>query len=72
MGGVLADPATTLPGLFGPQAALGMQWLRTYPYALPGVLNALFLMITAALVFFGLEEVCPLPVPKQNIILTVP
>jgi hypothetical protein len=58
MGGVLADPATTLPGLFGPSAEFGMEWLRTYPYALIGVINATFLIITAALVFFGLEEEC--------------
>ncbi len=56
MGGLLADPATTIPGLFGPKAAFGMQWLRKYPYALPGVLNAIFLTTTAAFVFLGLEE----------------
>ena len=58
MGGLLADPVTTLPGLFGPNAAFGMQWLQKYPYALPGVLNAIFLTVTAAFVFFNLEEVC--------------
>ena len=56
MGGLLADPTTTLPGLFGPNAAFGMQWLQKYPYALPGVLNAAFLSVTAASVFFSLEE----------------
>lgn len=56
MGGLLADPVTTLPGLFGPEAAFGMSWLQKYPYALPGVLNAIFLTTTAAFVFFGLEE----------------
>lgn len=56
MGGLLANPATTLPGLFGPNAPFGMQWLQKYPYALPGVLNAILLSITAAFVFFGLEE----------------
>jgi hypothetical protein len=59
MGGLLADPAMTLPGLFGTKAAFGMEWLREYPYALIGVLNAIFLTITAALVFLGLEEECP-------------
>lgn len=59
MGGLLADPAMTLPRLFGPTAGFGMERLRTYPYALIGVLNAIFLTITAALVFFGLEEECP-------------
>jgi hypothetical protein len=66
MGGLLADPATTLPGLFGPNAAFGMQWLQKYPYALPGVLNAVFLTVTAAFVFFGLEEVRPSPPPSPT------
>jgi hypothetical protein len=57
MGGLLSDPSTTLPGLFGPNAAFEMQWLQNYPYALPGVINAIFLSLTAAFVFFGLEEV---------------
>jgi hypothetical protein len=70
MGGFLADPATTFPGQFGPKGAFGMEWLRAYPYALPGVLNALLLMITAAFVFFGLEEESPLKL-NLSIILTV-
>lgn len=57
MGGLLADPAMTLPGLFGPQAAFGFKWLESYPYALPGILNTVFLTTTGALVFLGLEEV---------------
>ena len=56
IGGLLADPSATLPGLFGPNAAFGMAWLQEYPYALAGVLNAIFLTATAAFVFFGLEE----------------
>ncbi|KAG0650208.1 Major facilitator superfamily multidrug transporter mfsB [Hyphodiscus hymeniophilus] len=56
MGGLLADPVKTLPGLFGPDAAFRMPWLEKYPYALPGVLNAIFLAITSLVVFFGIEE----------------
>ncbi|KAL3424071.1 MFS multidrug transporter [Phlyctema vagabunda] len=56
MGGLLADPALTLPAVFGKDSILGAQWLRDYPYALPSILNAIFLSITAALVFFFLEE----------------
>lgn len=57
MGGLLADPAMTLPGLFGEQAIFGFEWLQSYPYALPGILNAIFLATTGAVVFLGLEEV---------------
>jgi hypothetical protein len=57
MGGLLADPETTLPGIFGPTSIFGFRWIQTFPYALPSVLNALFLTITTLIVFFGLEEV---------------
>lgn len=66
MGGLLADPSKTLPGLFGPDAAFGMQWLQRYPYALPGLMNAVFLTVTAAFVFFGLEEVGLLSPNQRN------
>ncbi|KAI9054586.1 hypothetical protein LZ554_001739 [Drepanopeziza brunnea f. sp. 'monogermtubi'] len=56
MGGLLVDPATNLPEMFGPGAFLGFSWVQKYPYALPSVLNALFLTITTCIVFFGLEE----------------
>jgi hypothetical protein len=56
LGGVLADPATTLPDIFGPDSCLGFSFLQKYPYALPSLLNALFLTITTYIVFFGLEE----------------
>ncbi|KAG4027954.1 hypothetical protein MFRU_025g00210 [Monilinia fructicola] len=59
MGGLLADPATTLPALFGKQAAFGFDWLQSYPYALPGILNAVFLITTGAIVFLTLEETLP-------------
>lgn len=57
MGGLLADPAATVPDLFGPDGCFGFRWIQNYPYALPSILNALFLTITAYVVFFGLEEV---------------
>ncbi|OTB04721.1 hypothetical protein M426DRAFT_151033 [Hypoxylon sp. CI-4A] len=56
MGGLLADPATTLPGYFGEGAIWGFDWIHKYPYALPSVLNAVTLTITTLIVFFGLEE----------------
>src|SRR4051812_32059037 len=70
MGGLLADPAMTLPGLFGEKATFGFDWLRSYPYALPGVLNAVFLTCTGLLVFLGLEEVRAPPPPLPNFNLT--
>ncbi|OTA62875.1 MFS general substrate transporter [Hypoxylon sp. EC38] len=56
MGGLLADPATTLPGFFGEGAMWGFNWIQKYPYALPNVLNAITLTITGFIVFFFLEE----------------
>jgi hypothetical protein len=52
MGGLLADPAGSYPGLFG-----GVGWLMKFPYALPNIVNAFFLFTAAAGIFFGLEEV---------------
>lgn len=57
MGGLLADPASTMPDTFGPDADFGWKWLQTYPYALPSILNFLLLGATTLVVFFFLEEV---------------
>ncbi|KAH7385126.1 major facilitator superfamily domain-containing protein [Cadophora sp. MPI-SDFR-AT-0126] len=56
MGGLLANSAVTLPDIFGPEGCFGFSWIASYPYALPSVLNAVFLTITTYIVFFGLEE----------------
>jgi len=56
MGGLLANSAITLPDVFGPEGCFGFSWISDYPYALPSVLNAMFLSITTYIVFFGLEE----------------
>lgn len=56
LGGLLADPASTLPNVFGPDGCLAFGFIESYPYALPALLNALFLIITTYIVFFGLEE----------------
>ncbi|KAH6717415.1 major facilitator superfamily domain-containing protein [Leptodontidium sp. MPI-SDFR-AT-0119] len=56
MGGLLANSAITLPEFFGSEGCFGFSWISNYPYALPSVLNALFLTITTYIVFFGLEE----------------
>lgn len=57
MGGMLAEPAKTLPGLFGDDAIFGFQWIKDYPFALPSLMNCLFLTIATALTFLFLEEV---------------
>ncbi|CAK7215164.1 hypothetical protein SCUCBS95973_002387 [Sporothrix curviconia] len=56
MGGFLADAPTSLPALFGLDGLWGFQWIQDYPYALPSVLNAVALAVTALVVFFCLEE----------------
>jgi hypothetical protein len=57
MGGVLADPVLTLPGIFGEGAIWGYDWILNYPYALPSLINTVALTLTGLIVFFGLEEV---------------
>lgn len=63
MGGLLSDPVTAYPRIFGPDSPLGgdagVQWLKDYPYALPMLLNTFFMFFCAFCVVVGLEEVCP-------------
>lgn len=56
IGGWLADPAMTLPGWFGPEGPLYSPMIEKYPFALPSIMNAVFLFVTFLAVFFGLEE----------------
>jgi MFS family permease len=60
LGGLLADPAGSYPGLFGPGGKVGGKdgvWLFVkWPYALPNLVNAVFLFGSALGVLFGLEE----------------
>ncbi|KAK4508105.1 hypothetical protein PRZ48_001843 [Zasmidium cellare] len=60
LGGLLADPVGSYPGLFGPGGALGGKngnWMFTrWPYALPNLVNATFLAASALALIFGLEE----------------
>ncbi|EMC99751.1 hypothetical protein BAUCODRAFT_63253 [Baudoinia panamericana UAMH 10762] len=53
LGGLLADPVGSYPHLFGEN---GGGWLRTWPYALPNVVNAVFLFCGAMSVLLGLDE----------------
>jgi MFS family permease len=60
LGGLLADPVTAYPTLFGPNSILGGQhgvpWLIEYPYAAANLLSALLLFMDAAWIFLGLRE----------------
>ena len=61
LGGLLADPVGSYPGIFGEDSAFGgkdgVWWMKHWPYALPNLLSAFFLSVSAASVFLGLEEV---------------
>uniref|UniRef100_A0A093Y3V9 Glucose-6-phosphate 1-epimerase n=1 Tax=Talaromyces marneffei PM1 TaxID=1077442 RepID=A0A093Y3V9_TALMA len=60
LGGFLAEPVTSFPGLFGPGSLLGgkdgIWWMRHWPYALPNLVSAVFIISAWAGIFFGLEE----------------
>ncbi|KAI0164128.1 major facilitator superfamily domain-containing protein [Xylariaceae sp. FL1272] len=63
LGGCLAEPAVNLPALFGPSGVFningnadGVAWTLAYPYALPALLNALFLATALLLAVLGLRE----------------
>ncbi|KAH7131507.1 major facilitator superfamily domain-containing protein [Dactylonectria estremocensis] len=56
MGGLLADPTSTLPDYFSEGAIFGFQWIRDYPFALPSLLNAVFLAFSTLITFLFLEE----------------
>ncbi|KAF4122322.1 Major Facilitator Superfamily [Geosmithia morbida] len=56
MGGMLADPSANLPGIFGEGGIFGYRWIHDYPYALPCLLNFLFLSMATATTYLFLEE----------------
>ncbi|KAF7565771.1 PTR2, Dipeptide-tripeptide permease [Pyrenophora tritici-repentis] len=60
LGGVLADPIASYPSLFGPNSTFGgkdgVYWMKTYPYALPNLISAIFLFLSSFAVLFFLEE----------------
>jgi len=63
LGGVLAEPAVTLPWLFGPAGILnwgnnpgGVAWTLAFPFALPAMMNAAVLCLALSLAVFGLRE----------------
>ncbi|QDS72252.1 hypothetical protein FKW77_005906 [Venturia effusa] len=60
LGGVLSDPVTSYPGVFGDNSPIGgktgVWWMKHWPYALPNLVSAIFLTSAATLLFLGLEE----------------
>lgn len=62
LGGILADPVQSYPGIFGPGSFLGGEdgvwWMRQWPYAFPNLISS-FIIFTATIgILLGLEEVC--------------
>lgn len=61
MGGLLADPISSYPSVFGKDSIFGgrggVSWMKTYPYALPNLVSAVFLAFSAMALMVGLEEV---------------
>lgn len=63
LGGILAEPAVSLPWLFGPQGLFnwckgeaGVQWVIDFPYALPALMNSCMLAVAFLLSVFWLRE----------------
>lgn len=56
LGGLLADPAGSYPGVFG-----GVEFLRRFPYAMPNLVSAFFLLAAALVAWLCLEEVSWVP-----------
>ncbi|KAI8931823.1 hypothetical protein NX059_011460 [Plenodomus lindquistii] len=60
LGGLLANPVASYPSLFGPGSWLGgqdgVQWMQRWPYALPNLMSAVFLLWSGLSVILFLEE----------------
>ncbi|KAL2861847.1 hypothetical protein BJX68DRAFT_251669 [Aspergillus pseudodeflectus] len=60
LGGMLADPIKNYPHLFGPGSLFGgkdgVWWMERWPFALPNLISAIFIFISWASVFLGLDE----------------
>jgi MFS family permease len=61
LGGLLADPVKSYPHVFGSNSLIGgkhgVWWMKHWPYALPNLTSAVFILISALGVIFGLDEV---------------
>ncbi|EFY94668.2 MFS transporter [Metarhizium robertsii ARSEF 23] len=56
LGGLLANPIEIFPQVFGEAAIFESQWIYQNPYALPSIVNALLLTISAIATYLFLEE----------------
>ncbi|EGD94161.1 MFS multidrug transporter [Trichophyton tonsurans CBS 112818] len=60
MGGLLADPISNYPSIFGPGSWLGgadgVSWMVKWPFALPNLATAGFILCSAIAISLGLEE----------------
>lgn len=60
LGGWLQDPSHTFPKVFGPHSLFGgeegARWLTRFPYALPNLISAAFLLGSVLLVVLCLKE----------------
>ncbi|KAF2398608.1 MFS general substrate transporter [Trichodelitschia bisporula] len=60
LGGLLSDPVGQYPGIFGPGSLIGGEngvwWMTRWPYALPNLVSAMFLIISTTALFLGLDE----------------
>tara|TARA_R110002003_G_scaffold3_30_gene215 strand:- start:24580 stop:25737 length:1158 start_codon:yes stop_codon:yes gene_type:complete len=69
-GGLLADPVGSYPSLFGPGSTIGgkdgVQWMKHWPYALPNLMSAIFLLYSALAVLLFLEETSELCKDKPD------
>lgn len=63
LGGFLADPVASFPHLFGPGSVFGgdngVKWMTSFPYALPNVVSASFILTSALCLILGLDETHP-------------
>ncbi|KAF2009516.1 MFS general substrate transporter [Aaosphaeria arxii CBS 175.79] len=70
LGGLLADPVGSYPSVFGPGSPLGgkdgVYWMTKWPYALPTVVNAAFLLFSSFMVLLFLEETSELTKHKPD------
>lgn len=70
LGGLLANPVASYPSLFGPGSTIGgkdgVQWMQNWPYALPNLMSATFLLFSGLCVILFLEETSELCKHKSD------
>ncbi|ORX99628.1 major facilitator superfamily domain-containing protein [Clohesyomyces aquaticus] len=70
LGGILADPVGSYPSVFGQGSLIGgkngVQWMRKWPYALPNLMSAVFLLSAVCGVVLFLEETSELCKDKPD------